>query len=112
MMNTKATIAVWISIILFGLIFGIGLVDVYAEVPTNAQNFTVEMTKNGFSTNSLSVNKGDSVTFVNKHYVTATNLEPHAISDPFAVPYTVHSYWILDDSTPSHKYVIPKCETY
>ena len=67
----------------------------------NAETYTVEMNQNGFSVNSLSINDGDSIKFVNTHYVTNINLEPHAISDPFAVPYTINSYWILDDSTPS-----------
>ena len=77
-----------------------------------AENFTVEMTQNGFSTNSLSINEGDSITFVNTHYVTDVNLEPHAISDPFAIPYTEHSYWIVDDSTPERVYNFDSCETY
>ena len=57
MTTTKTTIAIWISIILFGLVFGIGLVDVYAEVPTN-----VEVT--GFPFN-VSVYEGGSITFNN-----------------------------------------------
>jgi len=77
-----------------------------------AENFTVEMTQNGFSTNSLSINEGDSITFVNTHYVTDVNLEPHAISDPFAIPYTEHSYWIVDDSTPERVYNFDSCESY
>ena len=77
-----------------------------------AENFTVEMTQNGFSTNSLSINEGDSITFVNTHYVTDVNLEPHAISDPFAIPYTEHSYWIIDDSTPERVYNFDSCESY
>jgi len=77
-----------------------------------AENFTVEMTQNGFSTNNLNISKGDSITFVNTHYVTDVNLEPHAISDPFAIPYTEHSYWIVDDSTPERVYNFDSCETY
>ena len=57
MTTTKTTIAIWISIILFGLVFGIGLVDVYAEVPTN-----VEVT--GFPFN-VSIYEGGSITFNN-----------------------------------------------
>ena len=78
----------------------------------NAETYTVEMDQNGFSVNSLSINDGDSVKFVNTHYVTNINLEPHAISDPFAVPYTINSYWILDDSTPSWTYTFTGCESY
>ena len=57
MTTTKTTIAIWISIILFGLVFGIGLVDVYAEIPTS-----VEVT--GFPFN-VSVYEGGSITFNN-----------------------------------------------
>ena len=78
----------------------------------NAETYTVEMNQNGFSVNSLSINDGDSIKFVNTHYVTNINLEPHAISDPFAVPYTINSYWILDDSTPSWTYTFTGCESY
>ena len=77
-----------------------------------AENFTVEMTENGFSTNSLGINEGDTVTFVNTHYVTDINVEPHAISDPFAVPYTVNSYYVLDDSTLSQIYTLDSCESH
>ena len=77
-----------------------------------AENFTVEMTQNGFSTNSLSISKGDSITFVNTHYVTDVNLEPHAISDPFAIPYTEYSYYIVDDSTPERVYNFDSCESF
>jgi plastocyanin len=87
---------------------------VYVEpiVEEQVENFTVKMTQNGFSQNNLVVNEGDSVTFVNTHNVTDINLEPHAISDPFAVPYTVNSYYILDDSTTSQTYTISNCDSY
>jgi len=84
----------------------------FGTATAHAENFTVEMTQNGFSTNSLNISKGDSITFVNTHYVTDVNLEPHAISDPFAIPYTEHSYWIVDDSTPERVYNFDSCETY
>ena len=84
----------------------------FGTTTAHAENFTVEMTQNGFSTNSLSISEGDSVTFVNTHYVTDINLEPHAISDPFAVPYTENSYWIVDDSTPERVYNFDSCESY
>lgn len=77
-----------------------------------AETYTVEMNQNGFSLDSLSINEGDSVKFVNTHYVTNINVEPHAISDPFAVPYTVNSYWILDDSTPSYTFTFATCDSY
>ena len=85
---------------------------IYVEPIPQTENFTVEMTENGFSTNELQINAGDSVTFVNTHYVTDINVEPHAISDPFAVPYTEHSYYIIDDSTPERVYNFDSCESY
>ena len=76
-----------------------------------AENYTVEMTENGFSQNSLSIADGDSVTFVNTHVKANGNIEPHAISDPFASPYTELSFWILDNSTQSHTYTL-NCNGY
>ena len=84
----------------------------FGTTTAHAENFTVEMTENGFSTNHLIVSEDDSITFVNTHYVTDVNLEPHAISDPFAVPYTVNSYYVLDDSTTSQTYTISNCDSY
>ena len=84
----------------------------FGTTTAHAENFTVEMTEDGFSTNHLIVSEDDSITFVNTHYVTDVNLEPHAISDPFAVPYTAESYYILDDSTTSQTYTISNCESY
>ena len=89
-----------------------GIIAVSYTVSANAETYTVEMNQNGFSIDSLSINEGDSIKFVNTHYVTNINLEPHAISDPFAVPYTINSYWILDDSTPSWTYSFTGCESY
>ena len=76
-----------------------------------AENYTVEMTENGFSQNSLSITDGDSVTFVNTHVKANGNIEPHAISDPFANPYTELSYWILSNSETSHTYTL-NCDGY
>ena len=76
-----------------------------------AENYTVEMTENGFSQTSLSIADGDSVTFVNTHVKANGNIEPHAISDPFASPYTELSYWILSNSETSHTYTL-NCDGY
>ena len=76
-----------------------------------ADSYTVEMTENGFRQNSLSIADGDSVTFVNTHVKANGNIEPHAISDPFASPYTELSYWILDNSETSHTYTL-NCDGY
>ena len=98
-MNVK-----YIMLPMFAAIMVCGLGTVYAE------NFTVEMTQNGFSKNEVSIVAGDSVTFVNTHVKSNGNLEPHAISDPFAVPYTIHSYWILDNSGASHTFDFKTCD--
>ena len=97
-MNVK-----YIMLPMFAAIMVGGLGTVYAE------NFTVEMTQNGFSKNEVSIVAGDSVTFVNTHVKSNGNIEPHAISDPFAVPYTIQSYWILDNSGPSHTFDFKTC---
>ena len=76
-----------------------------------AENYTVEMTENGFSQTSLSIADGDSVTFVNTHVKANGNIEPHAISDPFASPYTELSYWILSNSETSYAYTL-NCDGY
>ncbi len=76
-----------------------------------AEDYTVEMTENGFSQTSLSIADGDSVTFVNTHVKANGNIEPHAISDPFASPYTELSYWILSNSETSHTYTL-NCDGY
>ena len=94
------------------LTVGLTLLAIGCVMTAHAETYTVEMNQNGFSENSLSINEGDSVKFVNTHYVTDINLEPHAISDPFAVPYTVNSYWILDDSTTSWTFTFASCDSY
>ena len=68
--------------------------------------YEVEMTENGFNQSSLSISDGDVVTFVNTHMKTNGNLEPHAISDPFAIPYTEASFWILDNNYQSQSYTL------
>lgn len=79
--------------------------------PIETSGIVVEMTENGFSQTSLFIEDGDSVTFVNTHVKANGNIEPHAISDPFAVPYTELSYWILANSEVSHTYTLD-CDGY
>ena len=71
-----------------------------------AEEYTVEMRETGFNHTVLEISDGDVITFVNTHMKTNGNLEPHAISDPFAVPYTEASYWILDNNYQSHSYTL------
>jgi hypothetical protein len=56
--------------------------------------------------------KGDTVTFVNTHDGDNQSLEPHCISDPYAVPYTEESCWIIDGSTPSRSYTMTETQTF
>ena len=68
----------------------------------NAEEHIVNVNEDGFEVRGIEVAKGDTVTFVNTHmkdYGRMQAIEPHAISDPFAVPYTEESYWIIDSST-------------
>ena len=69
-----------------------------------ADSVEVQVTASGFSQGSITINSGDTVTFVNTHVKANGNIEPHCISDPFAQPYTEESCWIIDGSTPSISY--------
>lgn len=71
-----------------------------------ADSVEVQVTASGFSQGSITINSGDTVTFVNTHVKANGNIEPHCISDPFAQPYTEESCWIIDGSTPSISYQI------
>ena len=99
MLKTIAAIAILI-------VLGVGISSVFGE------DYQVQVSENGFEHGYLSVNSGDTVTFVNVHYVTDVNVEPHCISDPFAQPYTELSYWILDDSSPTRTYTLTSGQTF
>ena len=81
----------------------------------NAEEHIVNVNADGFEVENITVAKGDTITFVNTHvkdYGRMQAIEPHAISDPFAVPYTEESYWIIDGSTPSRSYVMTETQTF
>lgn len=81
----------------------------------NAEEYIVNVNEDGFEVRGIEVAKGDTITFVNTHmkdYGRMQTLEPHAISDPFAVPYTEESYWIIDGSTPSRSYTMTETQTF
>ena len=81
----------------------------------NAEEYIVNVNEDGFEVRGIEVAKGDTITFVNTHmkdYGRMQAIEPHAISDPFAVPYTVESYWIIDSSTPSRSYTMTETQTF
>ena len=77
-----------------------------------AATFEVEVTENGFSQTSITMNSGDTISFVNTHMKASGNLEPHCISDPFAQPYTVESYWIIDNTDPTIGYTLYESQTF
>ena len=88
------------------LVVGVGISQVFGE------DYQIEVSETGFEHTYLAVNSGDTVTFVNVHYVTDINLEPHCISDPYAQPYTELSYWQITDQQPTRTYVITSGQTF
>jgi len=88
------------------LVAGVGISNVFGE------DYQVQVSENGFEHGYLAINSGDTVTFVNVHYVTDVNLEPHCISDPFAQPYTELSYWQLTDQQPTRTYTLTSGQTF
>ena len=81
----------------------------------NAEEHIVNVNADGFEVENITVAKSDTITFVNTHvkdYGRMQAIEPHAISDPFAVPYTEESYWIIDSSTPSRSYTMTETQTF
>ena len=84
-----------------------------------AEEHIVRVTESGFEGTAgaqgqsyLAIHKGDTVTFINTDMKANGNLEPHCISDPFAVPYTELSCWIIDNSTPSRSYTLSENQTF
>ena len=80
-----------------------------------AEEQTVEVGLNGFSETELFININDSVTFENtdlRDYGSVQELEGHCISDPFAVPYTEESCYIIDDYAPTWTVHINACGEY
>ena len=88
------------------LVVSVGTTQVFGE------DYQIEVSETGFEHTYLAVNSGDTVTFVNVHYVTDINLEPHCISDPYAQPYTELSYWQITDQEPTRTYSITSSQTF
>ena len=88
------------------LVVSVGTTQVFGE------DYQIEVSETGFEHTYLAVNSGDTVTFVNVHYVTDVNLEPHCISDPYAQPYTELSYWQITDQEPTRTYSITSSQTF
>ena len=88
------------------LVVSVGITSVFGE------EYQVQVSENGFEYGYLSINSGDTVTFVNVHVKANGNLEPHCISDPFAQPYTDLSYWIINNSEPTRTYTLTSGQTF
>ena len=89
------------------LVVGVGISSVFGE------DYQVQVSENGFEHGYLSINSGDTVTFVNVHYVNSDGLtEPHCISDPFAIPYTELSCVQIADSVTSVTYTLTSGQTF
>jgi len=88
------------------LVVSVGITSVFGE------EYQVQVSENGFEHGYLSINSGDTVTFVNVHVKANGNLEPHCISDPFAQPYTDLSYWIINNSEPTRTYTLTSGQTF
>ena len=89
------------------LVVGVGISSVFGE------DYQVQVSENGFEYGYLSINSGDTVTFVNVHYVNSDGLtEPHCISDPFTIPYTELSCVQIADSVTSVTYTLTSGQTF
>ena len=95
------------ALALFLVVLGVGISSVFGE------DYQVQVSENGFEHGYLSINSGDTVTFVNVHYVNSDGLtEPHCISDPFAIPYTELSCVQIADSVTSVTYTLTSGQTF
>ena len=89
------------------IVLGVGISQVFGE------EYQVQVSETGFEHGYLLINSGDTVTFVNVHYVNSDGLtEPHCISDPFAVPYTELSCHMIADSVTSVTYTLTSSQTF
>ena len=89
------------------IVLGVGISQVFGE------EYQVQVSETGFEHGYLLINSGDTVTFVNVHYVNSDGLtEPHCISDPFATPYTELSCHMIADSVTSVTYTLTSSQTF
>ena len=80
-----------------------------------AEEQTVEVGLNGFSQTELFIDINDSVIFENtdlRDYGSVQELEGHCISDPFAVPYTEESCYLIDNYAPTWTVQFNACGEY
>ena len=96
-----------ITVLALFLVVSVGISSVFGE------DYQVQVSENGFEYGYLSINSGDTVTFVNVHYVNSDgNVQPHCISDPFAVPYTELSCYLISDGGESVTYTLTSGQTF
>lgn len=90
------------------------LIAVVSLTGTAFADQTVEVGLDGFSQTVVSLPLGSSIVFENtdmRDYGSVQELEPHCISDPFAVPYTVESCYLIDNWTPTWTVTFNACGT-
>ena len=82
------------------LVAGVGISNVFGE------DYQVQVSGTGFEHGYLSVNSGDTVTFVN------VGVGTHCISDPTAEPYTELSMVVLEGNYLSHSWTMTSGQTF
>ena len=82
------------------LVAGVGISNVFGE------EYQVQVSGTGFEHGYLSVNSGDTVTFVN------VGVGTHCISDPTAEPYTELSMVVLEGNYLSHSWTKTSGQTF
>ena len=82
------------------LVAGVGISNVFGE------EYQVQVSGTGFEHGYLSVNSGDTVTFVN------VGVGTHCISDPTAEPYTELSMVVLEGNYLSHSWTMTSGQTF
>ena len=82
------------------LVAGVGISNVFGE------EYQVQVSGSGFEHGYLSVNSGDTVTFVN------VGVGTHCISDPTAEPYTELSMVVLEGNYLSHSWTMTSGQTF
>ena len=82
------------------LVAGVGISNVFGE------DYQVQVSGSGFEHGYLSVNSGDTITFVN------LGVGTHCISDPTAEPYTELSMVVLEGNYLSHSWTMTSGQTF
>ena len=89
-----------IAVLALFLVAGVGISNVFGE------DYQVQVSGSGFEHGYLSVNSGDTITFVN------VGVGTHCISDPTAEPYTELSMVVLEGNYLSHSWTMTSGQTF